>query len=329
VTVVVTGASGFIGGALTRSLLGLSHRVVTLCRDGEVDVPGRDVVRGELEDLRACERLINEHQPCAVFHLAAQAMVQRAQRDPWATMESNVRGTYNLLEAFRRHAPQGAIFVMASSDKAYGEIRGGRSYHEDDPLEGRGPYDCSKSCADLIAQSYALEYGLKLGIVRAGNVYGPGDTDSSRIVPSLVADLMANRDPTIMSDGTPVRDYLYITDAIAGYLSLWRHLDSLEAGVAGRGALAVNLSGGEPISVEDLAWTAIKVREGLERQRHPGHEPKVLRPNILGVRRGEISRQVLDCSFAKRELKWEPAVDLDTGLRNALLSAYAIRFPYL
>jgi len=295
---LITGATGFIGGALARHLIDRRNYVAAIARDS--DAPdGCKVVRGDIEDIRTCERAISEHEPDVVFHLAAQAMVGQAKRDPFSTLESNVRGTYNMLEAMRRQGGLHAKFVMASSDKAYGHFKmDQKTYMEEDPLEGTSPYDVSKSCADLIAQSYGHTYGLNVRIVRAGNVYGPGDLDQSRIVPSVMNALKRYTDPVIMSDGTPVRDYLFIEDAVAAYCAVanasFMSLSSPEA---------FNFSGGQPISVLELVKKIIS------------KTTKLASPEIRGTRTGEIQTQVLDCSKAHSVLGWTPIYSLDLGLQ--------------
>lgn len=313
--VLVTGASGFVGSALVEKLIEQKNDVWALVHDSESprsdDLHRENVIRGSLIDLQACERAVVKSDPHIVFHLGAQAIVPYARRDPHATMEANVRGTYNIAEAFRRHRANAAVMVVASSDKAYGEARrfpdgeGFRPYHEDDALEGRGPYDASKSCADLIAQSYAHEYGLPIGIVRAGNIYGPGDRDMTRIVPCIASALTREEAPVLMSDGNPVRDYLYIDDAVDGYLRVAHHVYHTQSTVPSDRAF--NISGGEPISVRRLAETAAEIAG------HPS-----LAPVVLGTRVGEIAYQVLDSRLARRVLGWVPRTDLYTGLRNTI-----------
>lgn len=327
-TFIVTGAAGFIGGRVAEFLLRRRARVVALCRDG--DPPkGCEVVRGELEDLRTCERLLNEVRADGVFHLAAQAMVEHAKRDPFATLEANVRGTYNLLEAFRRHGKDTAKFVMASSDKAYGELPvGSDAYTEDMRLEGRGPYDVSKSCADLIAHSYGLTYELPIAIVRAGNVYGPGDPDQSRIFPSLLADVVNHRPLTIRSDGTPIRDYVFIDDVAKGYLAVYD-------GHTGNRPRAYNLAANTPISVNALAKTILEVIDEWSQEkifrfvRDPAAQAvrwymqsDKARVEILGTRRGEIQKQVLDPSRAHVELGWRAETPLRNGIIGTLYWVY-------
>lgn len=319
---LVTGASGFVGGHLTRRLRELGHDVWTLVHDEEpfIALVRTHRIRGSLTEVSTCERAVVESRADVVFHLGAQAIVPIARRDPLNTLEANVRGTYNLLEAFRRYRVPGSVIVVASSDKAYGEVprvpivSGAlgrehetlvpRPYSETDPLEGRGPYDVSKSCADLIAQSYAHEFHLPVGIVRAGNIYGPGDRDMTRIVPCVASALAQGEAPVLTSDGTPVRDYLYVDDAVAAYQDVWGFVSGLPDCVGS----AFNFSGGEPISAEGLARLAIDVVG----------KTGALEPMITGTRTGEIQDQVLDSRKARMALGWRPRTGLREGLRRTI-----------
>lgn len=331
-TFVITGATGFIGGVLAERLMSGGNEVVALCRDGDPPA-GCKVIRGDIEDLRTCERAINEYQPDGVFHLAAQAIVGHAKRDPFSTMETNVRGTYNMLEAFRRHRKGGSKMVLASSDKAYGELPdGAQAYDEDMPLEGRGPYDVSKSCTDLIAQSYGWTYSLPIAVIRAGNVYGAGDCDLTRIVPSLVNDLVNGRQLTINSDGSPIRDYIHVDDIAKGYeLAYQKHIVN--------GPRAYNLSGQNPMSVLEVAEFIVDVAKTLARSsgyyvegsryhhsmdqyfknRETLGESSI---KILGTRNGEIQTQILNPKRAKMELGWEATIDMRWGIRTTINWAY-------
>lgn len=338
-TFVVTGATGFIARHLAEDLAmdwidsRYKHRVVALIRDGNPPIGVTDVVRGELEDLRAVERLVAEYQPDGIFHLAAQALVGIARRDPFNTLETNVRGTYNLLEAFRRHRKPGSRLVVASSDKAYGELpEGSSAYTEDMPLEGRGPYDVSKTCTDLICQSYAITYGLPISIIRAGNVYGPGDRDLSRIIPSLCDDVLHMRPLTIMSDGTPIREYLYVRDVVKGYRAAYEQTDY--------GMRAYNLGTGVGFTVKFVAELFLSSLRAMAKEPVDWQSPAYSRSqwikswlikfeenpiDIQGTRIGEIQKQVLDGARAWRELKWAPQISLQDGLRSTFFDAWLNR----
>ena len=223
---LVTGASGFLGGWLIQRLLDRGADVICLVRDW---VPQSELVsrglldrvkvaRGEVQDQALLERVLGEYEIDIVFHLAAQTIVGIANRNPVSTFASNIGGTWAMLEACRR-SPQVRQIVLASSDKAYGE-HNGEHYREDNPLEGRHPYDVSKSCADLIAQSYAATYGLPVAITRCGNFFGGGDLNWNRLVPGTIRAVLRGQRPVIRSDGSYVRDYFYIEDAAAAYMLL-------------------------------------------------------------------------------------------------------------
>ena len=328
--VLVTGAAGFVGSALVKALMKRGDDVWVMIHDSSVDpvsiipylIREDRVIRGSLVDLATCERAIVKSDPHAVFHLGAQAIVPHAKRDPHATLEVNVRGTYNLLEAFRRHRSSGfqSAMIVASSDKAYGEVGVGGVYHESHPMRGRGPYDVSKSCTDLIAQSYALSYGLPIGIVRAGNIYGPGDRDMSRLIPSICNEIARGRPPRIASDGTPIRDYIYIDDAVSAYLVVMGYVFGNAMNPDRRPAF--NFSGGEPTSVIDVVRMAIdieanRVTSDSGRQRIQARESE-MSPIVLGTRTGEIQKQVLDNSLSRQVLHWRPEIDLHMGLGRTL-----------
>ena len=326
--VLITGASGFIGGALSRSLLKSGDLVYALVRD-EDPPKGCRAIRGRLESLDDCRRAVKESKPDLVYHLGAQALVEIGHCDPLTTFASNVQGTWNLL--YELMGP--TRIVVASSDKAYGELLPGHAaYREEHPLRGRGIYDCSKSCADLISQSFAHEYCMDIRIARLGNVYGPGDPDESRIVPSIVRDIAHLRTPVVNSDGTPVRDYIYIDDAVEAY----RTLGDWDAGL--RSGDAFNFAGGEPLSVLDLTSRTVEIAsklgdEGIyagltclgDQIKRAGVD---MEPKIRGLRgraNSEISRQILECSKARVVLGWSPKVPLSSGLRKTLEVAWRAR----
>jgi CDP-glucose 4,6-dehydratase len=308
-TVFVTGASGIVGSWLVRSLLSSGASVVALLRDED---PGSELarsgdvrkvarVRGSLEDVALLERSLVEYDVDVVFHLGAQTQVRHAQRQPFGTLEANVRGTYNLLEAARRTARLNRALVVASSDKAYGEART-LPYTEDHPLAGRNIYDASKSAADLLAAAYANGYGLPVGIARCGNIYGGGDLNWDRIVPGTIRSLFRGERPIIRSDGTPRRDYLFVDDAVTGYLALGAALiDGREHGEA------FNFGHGEPVAVLDLVE---------EIGRAAGRSD--LAPIVQSDAPNEIRAQWLDATKARTRLGWAPAYTLKKGLSRTV-----------
>lgn len=306
-TVLVTGAQGFVGCWLAERLLDAGARVVALRRDFDPESRFRTagieercvVAQAGLIDHDALVRVLNEHDVDAVFHLAAQTIVQTAARSPLSTFEANVRGTYLLLEACR--AVSVGSIVVASSDKAYGD-HDDLPYREDFALTPRYPYDTSKACADMIARCYATTYGLPVAVTRLANVYGGGDLNWSRLVPDTARALVRGERPVIRSDGSPERDYLYVDDAVDAYLTVGASLERAE--LAGR---AWNAGWGRPIAALDLVSTLIATA-GFD-----------VEPDVRGegTPDGEIDRQWLDSTAIREELGWAPRVGPEDGLAKA------------
>lgn len=300
----VTGGTGLVGGWLVRRLLEADAEVVCLVRDwvpqAELIVGGWTdqvrIVRGDLAEPAFLERILGEYEVDTVFHLAAQTIVGIANRNPLSTFESNIRGTWNLLEACRRN-PLVRSVVLASSDKAYGaqEIL---PYTEETPLQGLHPYDASKSCADLLAQTYAATFGLPVGITRCGNFYGGGDLNWNRIVPGTLRSLLRGEAPVIRSDGSLVRDYFYVEDGAAAYLLLAQRIHENPT----LGGQAFNFSNEEPLSVLELV------------QRMRDLFPSPPEPVVRNEATNEIPRQHLSAAKARKILGWTPLFNLDQGL---------------
>lgn len=307
--VLVTGATGMVGSWLVKDLLAAGAYVVALVRDTDPhseffrsgDYLKTHIVTGTLEDYPAIERSIIKHEVDTVFHLAAQAIVGTAYRAPLSTFETNVRGTYQLLELCRANADLVQRVVIASSDKAYG-AQETLPYTEDMSLQGHYPYEVSKSCADLIAQSYYHTYGLPVAIARCGNIYGGGDLNWSRIVPGTIRSLLHQEAPIVRSDGTFVRDYVYVKDVSCAYMSLAEKLsrDDLKGH-------AFNFGPERPLSVLELV-TIIQHLLGCER----------LKPDIRNAAVGEIRSQYLSSEKANRLLDWRPHFTLETGLSETI-----------
>lgn len=300
--VLVTGGAGFIGRHLVKALIDAKHDVTCLVRNGKADYLSQTVF-GDLRNIEDVERGYR-CDPEVVFHLAAQAIVGNAQRDPLETFRDNVAGTWNILEVHHRHGP-GVPIIVASSDKAYGELKT-HSYVETDPLGGRGFYDVSKSCADLISQSFIYEKMMNVGIVRAGNVYGLDDRHTSRIIPSTISAIIGQRQVVLRSDGSPIRDYIYVDDIVDGYLTLWKYLRERAAG--DRRFNKFNFSGGHPISVIDL----VQMVRGIADDDFGIRSDE---PLVLGSAAGEISNQVLSTIQSRAVLGWKPRTPLKSGLR--------------
>jgi CDP-glucose 4,6-dehydratase len=307
--VLVTGATGIIGSWLVRRLLENGAIVVALVFDWDPqselvrsgDVLRAHVVNGALEDFRSIERAVNLHETDTVIHLGAQTLVGSALRNPLPTFEANIRGTYNVLEVCRIHSGLVRSVVVASSDKAYGESDV-LPYSEEMPLAGRHPYDVSKSCADLLAQTYAHTYQLPVTIARCGNVYGGGDLNWSRIVPGTIRSLLEDRPPVIRSDGMFTRDYIYVLDVVQGYLRLAER--AAEDGIRGE---AFNFGPGKGVTVLELTRAI---------QRLLGRED--LEPEILNRAQSEIRHQYLDSTKAVTRLGWSPEFTLEEGLDQTI-----------
>jgi CDP-glucose 4,6-dehydratase len=305
----VTGATGFVGAHIARMLVEEGARVVCLQRDAVransldlFDLRRRvTVINGSVEDLALMERVINEYEIEAVFHLAAQAIVGVANRSPFSTFEANVRGTYSLLEACRRVETIQRV-VVASSDKAYGSHEQ-LPYNEDYPLLGLFPYDASKACTDIIARSYAHTYRTPVVVSRFANIYGPGDMNLSRIIPGAIVSALRNEAPIIRSDGTPIREFIYVDDVARGYLLLAEKIDK----VIGE---AFNFGAGEAIQMLDLVKRIIRLA---------GKEGRV-EPRVTLQRKieREIDVQYLSAEKAEARLGWRAEIDLDEGLKRTI-----------
>lgn len=301
---LVTGATGLVGGWLVRRLLDRGAEVVCLVRDWVPQsqfIRGRLVdrvktVRGDVRDQAALERVLGEHEVVTVFHLAAQAIVGIANRNPVSTFETNIQGTWALLEACRR-SPGVKQVVLASSDKAYGDQEH-LPYDEETPLQGAHPYDVSKSCADLIAHSYAVSYGLPVTITRCGNFYGGGDLNWNRIVPGTIRSVLRGQRPVIRSDGRFVRDYFYVEDGANAYMTLAEAL-AARPELAGE---AFNFSNELQVTVLELADRILQLMGSP------------LEPDVRNEASNEIIHQYLSAAKARRMLDWSPLFELDQAL---------------
>jgi CDP-glucose 4,6-dehydratase len=307
--VFMTGCTGFLGYWLADCLFREGATVVGLVRDS---VPQSSffrsklnekvaVVRGEVENYLLVERIINEYEVDTVFHLAAQPIVGAANRSSLATFETNVKGTWNLLEACRRSHPLVKRILVASSDKAYG-IQKDLPYTEDAPLQGSHPYDVSKTCADLIASTFFTTYQLPVAITRCGNFYGGGDLNFNRLVCGTIRSVLHDRPVVIRSDGTPKRDYIYIEDAVTAYITLAEKLE--EHSLSGE---AFNFSGGQPLSVLDMTKLILEL---MQKKDHP--------VEIMNQSSGEIKDQYLSTEKSQKILQWTPHHTLEKGLKKTI-----------
>ncbi len=302
----MTGATGMVGAWLCEELLRRGASVVALVRDDDPQsrfyteqIDRRcSVVRGNLACFSDCMRALNTHSIEFVFHLGAQTIVGTALRDPFETLESNIRGTYNLLEAARQLRPLIRAFVFASSDKAYGESET-LPYIETMALNGRFPYDVSKSCADLLCTSYAHTYGLPVVIARCGNIYGAGDLNWSRIVPRTMRTLISGERLVLRSDGKSIRDYTYVRDVVNAYIALAQAC--VEPALAGE---AFNVSSETRCSVAEIVEEIGKVLK--------------IKPNpeFVDTATMELREQTLDTTKAKQRLHWTSTWTLGQGLAD-------------
>jgi CDP-glucose 4,6-dehydratase len=304
----VTGATGLLGSWLVRRLLEEGADVICLVRDW---VPQSElvrahlidrvkVVRGDVRDQALLERTLGEYEADTVFHLAAQTIVGIANRNPVSTFETNVQGTWSLLEACRR-SPAVKQIIVASSDKAYGDHEH-LPYDEEAPLQGRHPYDASKSCADLVAQAYAVSFQLPVAVTRCGNFYGGGDLNWNRIVPGTIRSILRGQPPVIRSDGSYIRDYFYVEDGAAANMLLAERM-AARPDLHGQ---AFNFSNELQVTVLEL------VRRILASMKSD------LEPEVQNVASNEIIHQYLSAAKARRELEWSPLFTLEEGLKRTI-----------
>lgn len=306
--ILVTGATGLLGSWLTKRMLELEADVVCLVRDwipeSELMLSqsiGRvKVIRGDVRNEKLLERTLGEYEVDTVLHLAAQTIVTIANRNPLSTFETNISGTWSLLEACRR-SPTVKQVVLASSDKAYGEHET-LPYTEETPLRGTYPYDVSKSCADLLARSYSATFGLPVATTRCGNFFGGGDLNWNRIVPGTIRSVLRGRDPTIRSDGKLVRDYFYVEDAAAANVLLAERL-SENRSLRGE---AFNFSYERPMSVIEMVGLVLRLMHSD------------LKPEIRNEGKDEIPRQYLSAEKARKILNWTPSFTLEGGLKRTI-----------
>lgn len=303
--VFVTGATGLAGGWLVKRLVGNRARVVCLVRDWvpESVVLAGDLlnrvttVRGDVCDQRLLERTLGEYEIDTVLHLAAQTIVPIANRNSVSTWQTNVGGTWSLLEACRR-VPTVKRIVMASSDKAYGETKD-LPYTEETPLNGRSPYDASKSCADLIGQSYAATFGTPVMITRCGNFFGGGDLNWNRLVPGTIRSVLRGKRPVVRSDGKCIRDYFYVEDAANAYMLLAER----QADDPALNGNAFNFSTEVHMSVLEVVDRILAATGST------------LKPDIRNEAAHEIPSQYLNAGKARKMLKWSPLFTFEEGLK--------------
>lgn len=310
----VTGASGLLGGSLVEKLLIRGDQVVCLVRDQvptsrlflePENYPGLIIIRGDILDRQVLRRVLYEYEINSVFHLAAQTLVGVANQDPIDTLKVNIEGTWNLLEEFRQYCGSNKrpkALIIASSDKAYGNMLG-ESYDEGSRLQGEHPYDVSKSCCDLISQSYAKTYALPIAITRCGNFFGPGDLNGSRIIPGTILSVLRGEAPVIRSDGSLIRDYIYSDDGAGAYICLEEAFYSEKRKSL---KIAYNFSYGEKRTVSQVTDAVLKLMKSD------------LKPVVLNEAKHEIPAQHLNSALARKDLEWKPQFGFEDGLQKTI-----------
>ncbi len=308
--VLITGASGFVGSWLSKNLIEKGANVVAMLKDNAPDIvlkylgiysKLKAIEKGDIVNFDWVKKIFADYNIDTCFHLAAQAIVGIANQSPIPTLETNIKGTWNILEVTRIIESVKRL-IVASSDKCYGEpIK--LPITEDHPLLASYPYDASKACADILSRTYSKTYGLSIGVTRCCNIYGGGDLNFSRIVPDTIRSVISNKNPVIRSDGTPVRDFIFVMDAVSGYLTLAENLERNE--IKGK---AFNFGSNSPITILDFVNKIIKI------------SGKSLKPEVIGKSKpkGEIDAQYLSSEKAEKLLNWRPKVILENGLKETI-----------
>ncbi len=313
--VLITGANGFVGSHLTIALLEKGAKVIGIIKQRvpfsflelklkETKYKNLKLIKGDIVNYEFIKNIFRAYKPQLCFHIAAQAIVGMANKSPIPTFKTNIQGTWNILDAVREFSLKTKI-IVASSDKAYGEHKR-LPYTEEAALEALHPYDASKACTDILSRTYAHTYNLDVAVTRCANIYGPGDLNFTRIIPDTLRSVIFNKNPIIRSDGTPLRDYIFIDDIVNAYLALARSLYFKKDKIRGE---AFNFGSGKPINVLSLVNLIINASKAK------GLKPRILSKSKI---RGEIDRQYLSSNKAKRLLGWHPRYSLKEGLRKTL-----------
>lgn len=308
---MITGANGFLGSHLSIRLFREGAQVIGIIKETpensflaitlkEANLCGIKIIKSDIVDFKSMLKIFKRYEPDVCLHVAAQPIVVIANKSPLPTLETNIKGTWNILEAARLCGVKSV--VVASSDKAYGEHKR-LPYTEEAALLALHPYDASKACTDILARVYAHTYGLNTAVTRCANIYGPGDFNFSRIIPDTIRLAILNKDPVIRSDGTPLRDYVYIDDIVNAYLLLAKNLynKKIKAGEA------FNFGSGKPVSVLAVVNKILTITKKAG-----------LKPQIMSKRKisGEIDKQYLSSRKARKVLMWQPKYTLDRGLEE-------------
>lgn len=302
--VFITGGTGLLGFWIIKYLVKADANLTILARNSsllskDINNSKVKVVKGKVEDFTAISRILKENKIDTVLHFAAQTIAPIANSSPLSTFETNIKGTWTVLEACR-HSSLVKYIVVASSDKAYGDSNI-LPYTEDTPLNGKQPYDVSKSCADLLAQSYYKSYGLPICITRCGNLFGGADLNFNRIFPSVIKAVLSNQQPVLRSDGSFIRDFFYVEDAAIGVVKLVEVMSKKP--IMGE---AFNFSNEKPVAVIDMVNIILKRMKSD------------FTPKILNGSRNEINKQYLSARKSRDLLGWKPSFTLNQGIDRTI-----------
>ena len=304
--ILVTGGFGLLGKPLVQKLVKLKHNVIILEKKSTDRVKflktrPQKIIAGDFLNKNLVGRIIKKYKINIIFHLGAITQVLDSLKNPYETHQVNVMGTINFLENIRKINDK-IIFIYSSSDKAYGELDYRREYKETDRLQSIYPYDVSKSASDLICQSYSKTYSLTAGIVRCGNIYGPGDFNLKRLIPEVILSSIKNKKFTIRSNGKSTRDYVFVDDVVKAYISLMNKLIRFPNQIK-----IYNVSSKFNYSVIEIVNMILKIMDCSH-----------LKPIILNSSKKEINFQRLNFSKIKKELNWRPQTDIKIGIRRTI-----------
>jgi CDP-glucose 4,6-dehydratase len=311
--ILITGGSGFLGKPLVLKLINLKHNVFLLERKNKKKIKflskkPKKIIFGNFTNKNLIAKIIKKNKINVVFHLGAITQVLDSLKKPYKTYLTNIMGTINLLENIRAINKK-IIFIYSSSDKAYGEVRNRKEYKEGNSLDPTYPYDVSKSSSDLICQSYSKTYSIKVGVIRSGNIYGPGDFNLKRLIPEVILSTIENKNFIIRSDGKSTRDYVFVEDVVDAYLRLFNYLKKSKDKLK-----IYNVSSRFNYSALEIANMIIKKMDKVK-----------LKPVILNNSKQELNFQRLNYSKIQRELKWRPKTNFETGIKKTIewyLKAY-------
>jgi CDP-glucose 4,6-dehydratase len=304
--ILVTGGFGLLGKPLVDKLIKLKHNVIILEKKSTNRIKflkskPKKIIAGNFLDKKLVGKILRDNKIDVVFHLGAITQVVDSLNNPYLTHQINILGTINFLENIREINPE-IIFIYSSSDKAYGELNKRRFYIEEDRLQSDYPYDVSKSASDLVCQSYSKTYDLKVGIIRCGNIYGPGDFNLKRLIPEIIISTLENKRFVIRSDGKSTRDYVFVDDAVNAYILLMNKLKNTKLSLR-----IYNVSSKFNYSVKEIVNMILIEMNSLHKK-----------PIIKNYSKKEINFQRLNYSKITRELKWKPKTKIQHGIKETI-----------